>query len=435
MKTTIFAVFALIFTVSARAETLGFSLSGGPSAGKTAVTVLDDSTGATLDGAKVDVTTAADGSSTIHVARDGYAEFTLIGARSAAVTVSLKLLDGGDTVLASGSMSPWAAPTGSTLLHFGLVFRSLGALDLLHFDSDAVISPLKDNLDVMGPHDVPSNLLIPDQDVPVFFTSVHVSKPSYRLPVPRGRAVRLAGVMGDVDVGDILPDLQSGNLSIGMLSHVNFTRVGLSDPAPAAADFTQDVAASTRLEPAYQVTTNPAPFESSVIVAALSDISGDRQVLLPTDIKPGGSDPVTLSAPASRGESRMVMTVAVAPHGARLTGILSADPGRSVSPGDFIGADDLSSVQQLPASVELQAPAHGVAALVLEGAAGAVGYVYALPGAGAVSAPTALSASAHVRGLSVLQLEFSSFDEGAIDGAAVMRDLTRFSRATAKFAQ
>ena len=69
----------------------------------------------------------------------------------------------------------------------------------------------------------------------------------------------------------------------------------------------------------HQVTVDAPPFPADVMVAAATDLSGDRQTLIPTDIKtamsadhPGQIQTVSLSAPSQNlGQSRGVISFAV----------------------------------------------------------------------------------------------------------------------------
>ena len=226
-----------------------------------AVLVLDDVTGAAVSDATVSVgdslqdegsaatrgQTSSQGSFVVKgslsrgpraltVSKDGYATISIAGLQSPQVTIYLKTAvtaatAAGPTVLASGEMASWPSVGDSDNVTAGLALQSLSALDLIHFSTDSFISPLKDSIDVMGPHDIPSNFLIPDQDISVFFASIHLSKPAYRLPVPRGKTVQLASVQGTIAVNDIISLAQGGGkLSMDLINKLTFTHAGITDP-------------------------------------------------------------------------------------------------------------------------------------------------------------------------------------------------------------
>ena len=468
----------LLVAGRAHAETLGFSLSSSPAAGAEpsdiSVLVLDDSTGQAINDASVSVgdTLQDDGPSrgktgaqgtwlvkgalargprALTVNKDGYASLSISGLQSAQVTVYLKALPhvasaAGDTVIASGEMPNWPNVGDGNTVTAGLAFRSLSALDLLHFTTESFISPLKDTIDVFGSHDIPSNFMIPDQDVPVLFTSIHVSKPSFRLPVARGKQVQLAGVQGTIAVGDILSIVQGGGkISMALLNKLTLTHAGLTAPMATDSDFHATIDATNELNPRYQVTPNVPPFAADVLVAAATDMDGSRSVLLPTDIKlaasassPSQVQTVNLSGPdSSVGAVHDVLTIAMADKGHRLSGIVSGGADSRVAPGEYLNADELADAPTVPDTISLQPLRTGLSAVVYESQGAAVWYVYALPGTDASQVPARrLPASTQVTSYSVMQLDFgSSFDARTVDGQTVMTKLQRFSRSSAKVGQ
>lgn len=465
----------------AHAESLGFSLNASAAAGAAAsdlsVLVLDDATGAAVTDAVVSVgdslqdegTTAVRGKTgaqgqllakgalsrgprSLTVSKDGFAAISIAGLDSPQVTVYLKTLpsaaglSAGPTVIASGEAANWPGAGDGENVIAGIALQSLSALDLIHFNVDSFMSPLKDTIDVMGSHDIPSNFMIPDQDISVFFASIHVSKPSYRLPIVRGKTVHLASIQGSIAVGDIVSLAQSGGKpTMDLLNKLTITHAGLSAPVVADRDFSQRLDANHELSPRHQVTPGAPPFTADVLVAAMTDMDGSRTVMLPTDIKLAASsnDPsrvhtVSLSGPdSSVGVSRAVLTVAMAGRGHRISGIISDRVGSDVSPGEYLPQDELTDAVTVPDLVALQPIATGLAAAVYEAQGAAVWYVYALPGAGVSQFPSSrLPAPAKITSYSVMKLDFGqSFDTRTLDGQKIMTQLQRFGRSTAKIGQ
>jgi hypothetical protein len=464
---------ALLVAGRAHAESLGFSLSSTPAPGAAAqdisVRVLDDETQKPLADASVSLSnsliddsgtvraqTGADGNSlfkgalsrdarTLTVSKDGYATISVVGLQSTQVTIYLKALpsaqlEANPTVIASGSMSGWV---DSSDVKAGLVLKTLGAMDLLHFDASSLISPLKDTIDVMGSHEIPSNLVLPEQQVWALFVPITLNKPTYRLPLARGKTVRIAGVQGTISTDDLIALTQNGGkLSLELLNKLKFNRAGINLATQANTDFQANVNANLVLRPTHRVSPSQPPFAADVLVASATDIDGVRGTLLPTDIKlaanqsnPSQINTVQLSAcDASAGRDRDVITIATADKGHRMSGIITAQAGSSVRPGEYLAIDGLSDTPTVPDTVTLSPLATGVAAALYETANAPVWYVYALPTAGVSQVPARrLPGNAAVKSYSMIQLDFGAgFDSSALDGQTVMKSLKRFARATAK---
>lgn len=478
-----FAVLAAIAGVlflsgGAQADSLGFSLNSKPLEGTNpedlSVLVLDDETGKALSDATVSVgDSLLDGSATsfreitgatgavlirgalargpraMTVARNGYASLSLLGLQSAQVTIQLKSLpspqDSADpTVLAMGEMADWPNVPGGNTLTAGIVFKSLSAFDLLSFSADSFISPLKDSIDVMGKREIPSNFVLPTQDLTVFFMPVRLSKPHYRLPVARGKPVRLAGIQGSIPVSDLLGAVQggTGKMPMTLLNRLTFTQAGVAPVTTPANDFSTTVDANLKLKPQHQVTPVAAPFAADILVAAATDLDGTRTTLLPTDVKlaadmatPSQIKTVKLSAPDPKGRSiRNVLTIALTNKGHRVSGIVTASAGARVSPGTFLDAVSIADVLTVPNTVTLSPLSGGVSAVMYEGEGDSMIWtVYALPGASVSAVPAkGLPPSAKITSYSVAGFDFGpGFDHRNVDGTHIMTQLQRFTRSSA----
>ena len=454
----LFGIASLLIVVgrSAHAETLGFTLSDdlGGELGGTRVLVLDDQTLKPLADAQVQATIVG-GTPSITVTKKGYASATIIGAQSKGMIVYLKELPTkARNVVASGKMKKWTGQfdeRGSTV-HAGLVVKSLSAFDLLDFESGSVISPLKDTIDVFGDREIPSNLMFPEQDVFLLFGSITLNKENYRLPVRAGEPSRLVGLQGEFSVDDVLPAFQGGKMSLAILNKVKFKQAGLTSTLVPTQDFTQIVDANQALSSRHKVSVNKPPFAGDVLVVAATDTAGDRNFLMPTDIKlainkdsPNQVNTVNLMAPSSGApESLNIMTIAMSDKGRQLSGILTEKAGSSVRPGDFLGTASVETEPRaLPETIAVKAPANGIATAVFqsnilgdEERAVPVWYVYTLPNAGEVAVPTQAQPGDvryPIQSYAVVQLDLGQgFDEKKVDGETVLRRLQRFSRVSAK---
>ncbi|MGZ3697472.1 MAG: hypothetical protein ACXWP5_05165, partial [Bdellovibrionota bacterium] len=430
------------------AETLGFSAVDDGS-DRQSVTVVDESTMSRIDDAQIVQNPALH---SITVSRTGYAGVTLIGAAASKITVYLKKLPlEARAIQAKGTMSGWQmGDSRDDNVHAGLVMKAMNSFDLVHFQFDSLISPLKDDLNVFGHHKIPSNLVLPEQDIFLLLGSITINKSDYRLPLVSGQDVRLVGVQGQMSVDEIVPAFQGGSMSLTLLNHLQMTKFNLTESIHLPGqDFERVVDASQPMAPTHTVTVSAPPFTADVLVAAVTDLNGDREVLFPTDLKLGlnsqdqsGPRAVTLSAPTSAG-LHDVVSFAVAPHGKRLSAIFSATPGKTVRPGAFLPVSELADGPALPATVQIQAPAQGVGMAIFESEAPwstaelpqsmPSWYVVTFPSAGAVEVETArVPTTMAFKSYSVVQLDFGAgFNEKNLDGRVILKSLSRFTRATA----
>lgn len=191
-------------------ETLGFSIAD--RSGNFDIRVVDELTQSPITDATIRLEEASPGSAVrnLTVSKAGYATITLMGLMGQPVTVYLKPIPTTfSEVMVSGQLTGFPPHPSSRTVQAGLVFRTMNAFDLLHFDTDALISPLRDTIDVMGPRRVPSNLVLPSQSVSYFLVSFELDKPDYRLPLPAGKESRLVGIQGEIDVRDLVPAMQN----------------------------------------------------------------------------------------------------------------------------------------------------------------------------------------------------------------------------------
>lgn len=457
----------------AATETLGFTLTQSASSSSLVVEVLDEQTETPLADAKVVIadTLASkpnasgwtdfagreilrprpNAAQALTVSKEGYLTFSLVGVGTGKITVFLKeLRPASKNVIASGTFGGFAGSLGGSVVAAGVVFKSLSAMDLLSFQIESFVSPLRDTVDVMGPRQIPSNLVLPDQTVSLPLGGVRLNKPDYRLPLQSGHPVRLSGVQGQVRVSDLLPLLQNSGSrpSLEILNKLKFQRVGLSSESEPTESFREDFDAILSLNPnKHQVAPSRPPYTADVIVTAATDLRGDRSLLIPTDIKtagtiekPGVIQTVQLAAPAQNlGKARDVITIAISSSGHRITGIITDQAPQSpqvIRPGEFLNAPELPNFSSLPTQVKVQAPTKGLGAAVFYSAY-PVWIVYTLPSAGEITVPTVqLPGVADREGVTqyaVSQLDFGqAFDERTVEGKSLLRKMERFTRSQAK---
>lgn len=485
-------------STAGRAESLGFSLSlrSGGSGSTLQVQVLDDVTLLPVEGASITVSDtlgAAEASFVIEaetpregvvqfarpspgplavgVYKEKYIAFSIVGIQSDEVTVFLKPIQLPDQyTLVKGDLGGWNPSPGKKHVQAGLVFRSMSAMDLLDFQVQSFFSPLKDTIEVMGKREVPSNVSIPDQEVSLFLGTIRLNKPSFRIPLYSQRQIRLAALQGVSKVSDVIAALQGGGFNAELLNKLSFSRFGISSTLEPAPDLKNDFNADYALSPSKQEVRVTRPqFVSDVIVLGGLDLEGDRQSLIPMDIKtavsiqdPNQVKPVKLaSIQESIGNSKsLLMTAAVGKNAKRLSGIITDSPGPLVQVGEFLNVQEIGDFRQLPDRIAIKAPEMGLGMITF--CAKGVGprfdgmseeefplapglekkaeyhytteVVYVLPVAGEVRVPTQNSHPIpKVSKYSISQVEFKpTFDERVIDGHLILQKMSRFTSAFAK---
>ena len=466
MKNT-FSFFLLGLTVgifgslhTAGANTLGFSVSGTAANSKSlAVTVLDDETNFPLPDVEVSVsdttgsqairsgksnasgfitfTNISQAPQTFVFKKTGYVNMSVIGVTSSQITTHLQPLKSAlPELMSSGTISGFQNLGGSTV-HAGLVLKSLSALDLLSFDIAEFVSPLKDEIDVLGRKiQLPSNTVLPDQTLE--FGMIHLNKPLYRLPLKKDKSVLLAGIQGTANVSD----LQGGSGSLDILNKLTFIGMGKAQTFKPVSDVSLDIDATTPLSEKHQVTVTAPPFTADVLSCAVTDISHDRQQMIPTDVKlaissktPTQIKMVKLSGPASDPlQTSDVITVATSDNGRRVSGIFTENAQGVVNPGTFADVALLIDNEPLPPSLSAQSQSSGVASTVLSSQNGQpLEYYFVLPAGGLAT----MNLSKTVQGIAVasyalLQMDFGkTFDEKNVDGSKIMTQLEKFTRTSA----
>jgi hypothetical protein len=342
------------------------------------------------------------------------------------------------TVRASGVIRSW--PSNPRGIQAGLVFSSLSASDLLGFGVEALISEEDDIVNIYGDRKIPSNMVLPDQRLPILLGRARLNKPVYRLPFKSasGSMKRLTSIQGEISSSDIL---FNGGESYKILNKTRFKQLGISSPfALPTIDFSRDLDAPLALQPASTLLAPVPPFRADVLAVSLLDLAGDRHELILTDVKlareagdAGPAKPVTLVAPSrgAAGEaSQHILSVALPESGKELSGIFSTAGGSPIQPARFRPAPKPAS----GGTLTLQAPSHGIAIAFVDepGRTERTHEVFVLPSAGHV----AFSPVAPTPGSRYITLELelgATFAESSIAPTQALATLEAFSRNAGTF--
>jgi hypothetical protein len=482
----------------AQSESLGFSLAlrAGVESSTLQVQVIDDITHTPIEGAGVTVSDSlgtaeasfvieaetpkdgvihfarpTSGPLTLGVFKENYIAFAIVGIQSDEATVFLKPLQLPDQyTLVKGELGGWNPSPGKKFVQAGLVFRSMSAMDLLDFQVQSFFSPLKDTLEVMGKREIPSNVSLPDQEVAFLLGTLRLNKPAFRIPLYSQRKIRLAALQGSSKVSDVIAAVQGGGFNAELLNKLNFTRFGISSALEPIADLKLDFNADYVLSPLQrEVRITRPPFPADVIVLSGMDLEGDRQVLIPMDIKtaisiqnPNQIKEVKLAGLSESIENSqtLIVTTAVGKNAKRLSGVITESKIANVQVGEFINVKEIGDFRQLPDRVGVVAPLQGVGMLTLcakgigprfegmsevefpqnPGAEKTAEYhytteiIYVLPVAGEVKVPIqTVHSIPKISKYAVSQVEFNpAFDERIIDGNKILQKIRRFTSAFAQ---
>lgn len=184
----------------------------------------------------------------------------------------------------------------------GIVSKALELADLSQLDSSSFMSPLKDQIELFGSRDIPSNLVIPNQTFNIFFIPIHLNKPNYRLPVLEGSSSQYFGVTGTVNVREAVNAIRNKN-GWDIVNMVEFSTIGLTPQVPVNAgnetEIRLDVTADTPIQDSIrlQAGRNTSAEESHRMAVALWEPTPG--VFVPTDVKVVQDD-LSLSAIDSR---------------------------------------------------------------------------------------------------------------------------------------
>jgi hypothetical protein len=202
----------------------------------------------------------------------------------------------------------------------GLVAKAMEITDLVQLDSSSFISPLKDTIDLLGPRNIPSNIVLPDQTFPVYFIPIHVNKPTYRLPMLAGSSSRYFGVTGTLLVQDAVNAIRGGS-AWDIVNLLEFQKVGVSAPVPPANggdNVKLDVVADTEIRGVLKLRAgkDTSPGETRRLEVAIWEPT--KGLFVPTDVKLAKNEDVTLAVVDPRAPR--VLDVLVSKDGDRYRG-------------------------------------------------------------------------------------------------------------------
>lgn len=481
----------------AQAESLGFSYLQRASSQQLEVSIHDDVTGLPLDGAQVWIT---DGFGTTHqdppvlaylesgeapsalplgdiqtdppsfllnprvitVFKEGYQRFSLVGVQTGQIAVYLKPLRNtlGASTQLTGELRDWEMPSsgflGAKTIAAGIVFPVLSANDLMRFDPSLLISPERDTIDVMGPRRIPSNFVLPPQDVAVSIVPIHLEKPAYRLPVRPLLPLQLTGIQGEIGVSDITNGLGgSGKISLEILNKVKMKKLGTSTllTPPQSGQLRTDLRAPVKLSQRHSVRVSQVPFPADVLVAAVSDLDDKLEAMVPTDLKlaisresgaTSGSQ-VLVGPTRPIGKAEHLIAIALSEDYRNLSCIIAArvansNPslkqtslGSTTEFNQFLTPHSLTDAPELPESLEVSTLRQSLTFLTIE-ADSPEWIIGILPSTGSLRIPTRKFATTQPpKGLSLYQLDFGpAFDENLIDHRTQLTQVKRLTRSHAK---
>ena len=385
--------------------------------------------------------------SSLTVSKEGYCTLTLLGLKSNEVTVFLKALQPPadspekDRILSSGEMLGWSAVPKDEI-QAGIIFKSLSVWDLLQFETESFISPLKDQIDVLGPREIPSNLILPEQRIPLLFGTLYLNKPIYRLPVQRNREFRLTGIQASIPSSELVSLFQGGKPTVELINRLRFRKLGITPALTSDRDLKVDLQTPYILKPGIKANANRPPFPSDVFVVSATDLEGDHSLFIPNDVKLAlKSDETTLPKTVSLGFAdfagpslRNVIGFAVASKGRRLTGILQGYTGGTAHLSGFLNVEEPQNLNSMPDEFQLSSSPQSIQALYFESRNEPHWKVYSLPGTPDSPIPTQMLApKTQVETINRFQLELGPHFEGTqIDGATALRELKRFTRSSTR---
>lgn len=470
LGSSLFLITSLTPSHHALAESLGFSFNDVDTDQHNQsiqVQVFDDNTLQPITHATINISP----NNVITVSKEGYAATTLIGVKAKDISVYLKPIPvSTKTLMASGNVGGWKPNPSDSPVYLGLVFKALSIFDLLHFEISSVVSPEKDTIDIWGDRQIPSNIVLPEQDIPIFIGSAHVNKTHYRLPLSTGTESHLVTAHGEISSSDLISIGTGGGApSLDTVNSLNFTRIGISDVIKPSADVEVNLNASIELIQKYQVDLSPPPFKADVMLASVTDMAGDRKSLVPTDIKLGMKASYTNEINSSSfndnqyqalattqlkgtarsfGKTEGIVAIAMANGAKRLSGTITINPKSNLKVNNYLMADDLKDFTKYPETISMKPTMNGLSVAVLEAnfepkksekpKTFPVWYIYSLPSAGDVNIKVSdipdQKFKTTLYNYSLMSLDFGSqFNEKEFNGQNMMKNLERFSRSMASY--
>lgn len=417
-------------------ETLGFSWEqkSEETAAAINVDVIDEYTGIPINDADVQI----EGSSlkNVTVSRSGYSKFTIMGLQRAGhLTVFLKPNEAfGTGAVASGKLNEYA-PGWTKHVDAGLILRSLGISDLIAFNAESMMSPLKDTINVVGARKIPSNLVFPPQKVNLF---VSLNKPNFRMPMSVGRHMRLMAFQTAMLTNQLL-DLPSDPMAVDLVNLLKNRKIGWSERLSPKGDFKQDFTLTHNLVEKYEVEAAAPPFEADLFAISALDLSSDRQELIPADLKAAKRGTYSrirgakfkLKAPETMpaGSEQQLLIAALADKGSRVSAALIDKPTAKSKVPEFLNIQQLPKSKQLPDQLVVKPLQKGMTFVMVMGNSLDAYQIVVLPTQKETTLNLRkLAGDVPAKSYSVTDLEFTeSFIPSKIDGVKEVIGLRRFA--------
>lgn len=235
----------------------------------------------------------------VTVYKEGFEIFSISDNQATELSIELSptLVDSYATL--KGTLTGFVEPDSDDYVKLGLVAKSLRMSDLAELDPSSFISPWKDTIEVFGKRELPSNLVLPDQTLSMFFIPIRVNKPDYRLPVLQGTNERYFGVTAQAVAQDLVQAVRNKAEPYELLDLLEFKSVGYSDRVSTPLINTEiklDLNAKTKLQDS--VTLDPPSKGNGAsgvkhLAVALSEV--EPGVFVANDIKQVKNAAVTLA--------------------------------------------------------------------------------------------------------------------------------------------
>lgn len=428
-------------------RSIGFNFKTASTAGTgLSVFVFDDVTQKEILNSVVDITPTTNGLRSVHVSAVGYSDTTVIGLPTdGALEVFLvPHFEITPTPVLKGSLTNWTYPKKSKNMIAGVVFKTLSGFDLLNVDMNSFISPKKEQIDVFGKRDIPSNIILPEQTLQVFLMSVKLNKPEYQLQLKSVYPTSLTAMQLKVP-GSELTKMASGSGDIGaeLLNKSTIENVGFSKEFLPVSNQTLSFSAPEKLAPRFKVKLTKPAFAEELLVTSFVDMQGFREILIPSDIKgiegKGGTvEEFNLSSPVSTiGHSREMMAIALSENGQKTSGVILQPQPLAIMSSLFLPIRTIPSTQPtVPDRFLMEAISDGMSVLTLEGirSGGAspdkelLARIFVLPSVGKheVELP---QMSHKILSYSIVDMDFGNkFQADHFDGIGMMKEMQRFSR-------
>lgn len=403
------------------------------------VEAFDELTGLKIADAQIQVA-ALPGSTTlkvVHARRTGYAGASVYGIRGGFLKIMLHPDSAmGTSAVAKGELLGYL-PFLPGHVDGGIILRTLGVSDLLSLNVDSLLSPLKDEIRLLGKREIPSNIVFPKQTVSVI---VKLNKPVYRLPMSTGRYTGLVGAQAAIPVADLL-GLPAKPDPVDFANLLKLRKLGFTERMNPSGDFGRDIPLTTDLGASLQVKMENIPYDSNLYALSLIDMNDDRQHLAVADVKgvrKGSYDKkrgvmVDLVAPTSMPSGSMPYAIAAAmsEDGNQLSATVLNATSKKVSVNDLfmapkigIAPKDAMDVTALSAST--------ISALTISEKLTPTGArshrVFVLPEAGKAHIEfQTVFPGVVLDQLGLSQMEFAAVDPRSIDGVDIARHLKRFT--------